>query len=211
MKTKALALIILIQFTIVTTPALAAENAKHSSNNAPAHTQRAIFAGGCFWCMEPPFDQLEGVISTTSGYIGGHKDNPTYEEVSDGSTGHTEAVEIIYDSSKITYPELLDVFWVNIDPLNEKGQFCDYGSQYRSEIFYLDDEQQRQASLSLDKIKQRFDKPVATKVTAATRFYPAEDYHQNYYQVNPVRYNYYRWACGRDARLEELWGKKSGH
>lgn len=173
--------------------------------------KRAIFAGGCFWCMEPPFDQVDGVLSTISGYTGGHQDNPSYKQVSSGSTGHTEAIEIVYDPDKVSYQELLDIYWVNIDPLNSEGQFCDYGSQYRSEIFYLDDEQKKQATATLEKIKIKLGKPVATKVTAAQKFYPAEKYHQDYYQVNPVRYNYYRWACGRDARLKELWGEDAGH
>jgi peptide-methionine (S)-S-oxide reductase len=171
-------------------------------------TERAIFAGGCFWCMEPPFDKLDGVISTTSGYIGGHQKDPTYKQVSAGTTGHTEAVEIVYDPEIVSYQQLLDVFWMNIDPLNSKGQFCDYGSQYRSGVFYLDDQQKALALASLDEVKKKFDKPVVTEVTAASRFYVAEKYHQDYYQKNPVRYNYYRWACKRDQRLDELWGVK---
>ncbi|XOV87861.1 MAG: peptide-methionine (S)-S-oxide reductase MsrA [Pseudomonadota bacterium] len=175
---------------------------------AAAAEAKAIFAGGCFWCMEPPYDKLDGVLATTSGYVGGHKMNPTYQEVSAGRTGHTEAVEITYDPDKISYQQLLDVFWVNIDPLVENRQFCDRGSQYRTGIFYLDEEQKAQAEASKQALvaSGRFDAPIVTEITAAGRFYPAEDYHQDYYLKNPVRYRYYRYSCGRDQRLEELWG-----
>ena len=174
-------------------------------------TETAIFAGGCFWCMEPPFDKLDGVISTTSGYTAGHQKNPTYKQVSAGVTGHTEAIEIVFDPDKVSYEKLLEVFWLNIDPLNAKGQFCDYGTQYRTGIYYLDEQQQKHAEASLAGIKSKLNKPIATEIKAATQFYPAEDYHQNYYQVNPVRYNYYRWSCGRDQRLQELWGEQAAH
>jgi peptide-methionine (S)-S-oxide reductase len=170
----------------------------------------ATFAGGCFWCMEPPFDKLDGVISTTSGYIGGHKDNPTYKEVTSGRTGHTEAVQIVYDPARVSYEELLSEFWHNIDPTNANGQFCDYGSQYRSEIFYHDDMQRKQAEQSraaLVELKP-FDADIVTGITQASTFYPAEEYHQDYYTKNPVRYKFYRYGCGRDKRLEELWGNK---
>ena len=173
-------------------------------------SETAIFAGGCFWCMEPPFDKLDGVVSTTSGYIGGHQKDPSYKQVSAGVTGHTEAVAIVFDPNKVSYEKLLEVFWVNIDPLNDRGQFCDFGTQYRTGIFYLDDNQRKLAEESRQKIINKLGKPVATEITAATTFYPAEDYHQNYYQVNPVRYNYYRWSCGRDRRLKELWGERAG-
>jgi len=168
----------------------------------------ATFAGGCFWCMEGPFDKLPGVVSTTSGYIGGTKENPTYEEVSSGTTGHAEAVQIVYDSSKITYAQLLEVFWRNVDPLTPNAQFCDHGPQYRSAIFFHDAEQQRLAEESKRQLEAsgRFKKPIVTELAAASTFYPAEDYHQDYYQKNPVRYRYYRFGCGRDARLKELWG-----
>lgn len=171
----------------------------------------AIFAGGCFWCMEPPFDKLDGVISTTSGYIGGHKDNPTYKEVSSGTTGHTEAIEIKYDASKIKYKELLTVFWKNIDPTSGNGQFCDRGSQYRPGIFYLNDDQRKAAVNSLNQLEKNkpFKAPVKVEITEATTFYAAEDYHQDYYLTNPVRYKYYRYACGRDKRLEHIWGENS--
>jgi peptide-methionine (S)-S-oxide reductase len=171
----------------------------------------AIFAGGCFWCMEPPFDKLDGVISTTSGYIGGHKDKPTYREVSSGTTGHTEAIEIKYDASKIKYKELLTVFWKNIDPTSGDGQFCDRGSQYRPGIFYLNEDQQKTAVNSLDQLKNNkpFKEPVKVEITKATTFYAAEDYHQDYYLINPIRYKYYRYSCGRDKRLEHIWGESS--
>ncbi len=174
---------------------------------------KATFAGGCFWCMEGPFDKLDGVKSTTSGYIGGYKKNPTYREVSSGTTGHTEAVQIIYDPKKVTYQKLLDVFWVNIDPTVENRQFCDHGSQYRSGIFYHGAEQQQLAEASKAKLEK--DKPfegmIFTEVTAATECYPAEDYHQDYYIKNPIRYKFYRYSCGRDQRLQALWGDRASH
>ncbi|HUT40109.1 MAG TPA: peptide-methionine (S)-S-oxide reductase MsrA [Gammaproteobacteria bacterium] len=172
-------------------------------------TATAIFAGGCFWCMEPPFDKLDGVISTTSGYTGGHKENPTYKEVSRGGTGHAEAMQVVYDPQRISYAQLLDVFWHNIDPTTSDGQFCDWGDQYRSEIFYNTPEQKQlaeQSKAALVELKP-FKEPVVTGISAASTFYPAEDYHQDYYKKNPVRYKFYRYGCGRDQRLEELWGK----
>jgi peptide-methionine (S)-S-oxide reductase len=167
----------------------------------------AIFAGGCFWCMEPPFDKLAGVISTTSGYIGGNVADPSYEQVSAGGTGHAEAVRVVYDPEQVTYQDLLDRFWVNIDPLDPNGQFCDQGSQYRSAIFWLDQEQRRLARQSKAKLEAEagFDRPIVTEITEATTFYPAEGYHQDYYQKNPIRYRFYRTLCGRDARLAALW------
>ncbi len=175
--------------------------------------EAATFAGGCFWCMESPFDKLEGVISTTSGYIGGHKDNPTYHEVSNGTTGHAEAVRVVYDPKKIGYAQLLDVFWHNIDPLDAGGQFCDKGTQYRTGIFYHDQEQMRLAQRSKQDLDQsgRFDQPIVTEITAATAFYPAEEYHQDFYRKNPERYTSYRHHCGRDRRLAELWGVAPEH
>ena len=169
---------------------------------------KATFAGGCFWCMEPPYDKLDGVISTTSGYAGGQKANPTYEEVSAGITGHTEAVEIVYDPSKITYEELLAVFWRNIDPTTPDRQFCDRGSQYRSAIFYHDDAQKQAIEASLAKLEQSkpFSEPIVTEVEPADTFWPAEDYHQDYYKKNPIRCKLYRFGCGRDQRLNQLWG-----
>jgi peptide-methionine (S)-S-oxide reductase len=180
----------------------------HTQAPKPA-VAKATFAGGCFWCMEPPYDKLPGVISTTSGYIGGQKANPTYEEVSSGRTGHTEAVQVVYDPKKVSYEQLLDVFWHNIDPTVKNQQFCDVGSQYRTGIFYHDDEQRRLAEASnaaLEKSKP-FKAPIVTEITRAGEFYPAEEYHQDYYLKNPVRYKFYRNGCGRDARLEQLWGR----
>ena len=187
----------------------AAVNINAAGNNEDTAYEKAIFAGGCFWCMEPPYDKLDGVISTTSGYTGGNKENPTYKEVSRGGTGHTEAIQIVYDPTRISYEELLNEFWHNIDPTNANGQFCDRGSQYRSEIFYQNDEQKKlatQSKAALIELKP-FAAPVVTGVTQASRFYPAENYHQDYYQKNPVRYKFYRYGCGRDQRLKELWGK----
>ncbi len=170
--------------------------------------QKATFAGGCFWCMEPPFDELAGVVSTTSGYIGGHVERPTYGEVSAGGTGHTEAVEVLYDPSTITYAQLLEVFWHNIDPVARNRQFCDSGSQYRSGIFFHDDEQERLARETKETLErsERFSDSIATEITQATAFYPAEEYHQDYYLKNPLRYKFYRYQCGRGKRLEQLWG-----
>ena len=174
-------------------------------------TAVATFAGGCFWCMEPPFDKIDGVISTTSGYTGGQKLNPTYEEVSSGGTGHAEAVQIIYDPNTVSYQQLLKIFWRNVDPTTADRQFCDTGRQYRTAVFYHDEEQKRLAEESkagLEKNKP-FNQAIVTEITPASEFYPAEDYHQNYYQKNPVRYKFYRYNCGRDQRLEELWGNKA--
>ena len=171
----------------------------------PNKTARAIFAGGCFWCMQPPFDKTEGVIKTTVGYTGGKLKNPTYEQVSHEETGHYEAIEVIYDPKKISYDKIVDIFWKNVDPLDDKGQFCDKGNSYLSAIFYLDDVQKNFAQTSLKKVKERFKSDIATKVLPAATFWPAEEYHQSYYKKNPIRYAYYRRACGRDSRLKELW------
>ncbi|MCK0512249.1 peptide-methionine (S)-S-oxide reductase MsrA [Aromatoleum buckelii] len=172
----------------------------------------AIFAGGCFWCMEPPFDGLDGVVSTTSGYTGGHVPNPGYEAVSSGRTGHAEAVRIEYDPEKISYEQLLDVFWRNIDPTDPGGQFCDRGSQYRAQIFYQNDGQRAAAERSRAALvaNKPFAQPVITEIVPATKFYPAEEYHQDYYLKNPLRYKFYRHRCGRDERLEALWGVNDG-
>jgi peptide-methionine (S)-S-oxide reductase len=183
------------------------------SNMASALAQeppaKATFAGGCFWCMESPFDKLDGVLSTISGYTDGHKKNPTYQEVSAGSTGHTEAVQIEYDPSKVSYAKLLEVFWKNIDPTTKDSQFCDHGSQYRSGIYYHGEAQKKAAEASFKSLEQTkpFKNPIVTELDAASIFYPAEGYHQNYYLENPIRYKYYRYGCGRDKRLDELWGK----
>ncbi len=170
--------------------------------------QTATFAGGCFWCMEPAFDSLTGVISTTSGYTGGHQKDPTYEQVSSGTTGHTEAIQIEFDSSKISYEELLAVYWRNIDPTTADRQFCDTGTQYRPAIFYHDAAQKKAVEKSLNAVRQNktFDEAIVTEISPATTFYPAEDYHQDYYLKNPLHYKYYRLACERDKRLEILWG-----
>ena len=181
----------------------------HADNATGQGHAIATFAGGCFWCMEPPYDNIDGVISTTSGYTGGSLDDPTYKQVSGGKTGHTEAVQIVYDPNKVSYAELLDVFWHNIDPTNANGQFCDWGTQYRSEIFYHNDEQRVLASGSKAALEKQkpFKEAVVTNVTTASTFYPAEEYHQDYYLKNPVRYKFYRYGCGRDKRLKELWGE----
>jgi peptide-methionine (S)-S-oxide reductase len=171
-------------------------------------TATATFAGGCFWCMEPPFDKLPGVLSTTSGYTGGTKKHPTYEEVSSGATGHTEAVQVVYDPARITYEKLLDVFWHNIDPTVKDRQFCDVGPMYRTSIFVQNAEQRKLAEASkaaLEKSKP-FKEAIVTPIVDAAEFWPAEEYHQDYYRKNPVRYNYYRTGCGRDRRLTQLWG-----
>ena len=179
-----------------------------SAAAASAQTATATFAGGCFWCMEPPFEKLDGVISVTSGYTGGTKKDPTYEEVSAGGTGHAESVEIAYDPSKISYQKLLDVYWHNVDPVTPNAQFCDHGNQYRTAIFYHDEEQKKAAEKSKQEIEAsgKLGKPIVTQIVAATQFYPAEEYHQDYYKKNPIRYHYYRYNCGRDQRLEQLWG-----
>lgn len=184
-----------------------------SSPATAAALQKATFAGGCFWCMEAPFDKLEGVVSVTAGYTGGSVKKPTYEQVSAGSTGHTEAVQIVYDPARISYSRLLDVFWHNIDPTVKDRQFCDKGNQYRSGIFYHNSEQQQsalQSKTALEKSKP-FKEPIVTEMVPATEFYPAEEYHQHYYKKNPLRYKYYRNGCGRDKRLKELWGSLAGH
>ena len=167
---------------------------------------KATFAGGCFWCMEPPFDALVGVTATTSGFTGGHQPNPSYKDVSAGSTGHVEAVQIKYDPAQLSYQELLDVYWRNIDPVDDGGQFCDRGQEYLSAIFYQNAEEKRLAEQSKAAIEKRLGRPVSTNIRPAAQFYAAEDYHQDYYRNNPLRYKYYRYSCGRDQRLEELWG-----
>ncbi len=173
----------------------------------------ATFAGGCFWCMEPPFDKLDGVLSTISGYTGGTVQRPTYEQVSAGRTGHAEAVQVTYDPSKVSYEKLLDVFWHNIDPTVKDRQFCDIGSQYRSAIFVHDAEQRRAAEASKAALQRNkpFKGDVVTEIVDAGPFYPAEEYHQDYYLKNPIRYRYHRAGCGRDAKLKELWGELAGH
>ena len=188
-------------------------NSPSISETAKGGQAIATFAGGCFWCMEGPFDELDGVMSTTSGYTGGQTVDPTYEEVSAGGTGHAEAVQVVYDPQKISYQELLAVYWPNTDPTTPDAQFCDHGSQYRPEIFYHDDKQRQSAEASKEEIKRTktFSAPLVTEITQATAFYPAEEYHQDFYQKNPIRYKFYRFTCGRDARLATLWGDEARH
>jgi peptide-methionine (S)-S-oxide reductase len=174
--------------------------------------ETAIFAGGCFWCEETAFDGLPGIIGVTSGYTGGQTPNPTYEQVSAGVTGHAESVQVIFDPSKISYQKLLDVFWHNVDPTQANGQFCDHGNQYRSAIFYRDESQRIAAEESKKKLEEQpqFKGKIVTQIVPASRFYPAEEYHQKFYKKNPVRYHAYRLGCGRDARLKAIWGKEAG-
>lgn len=188
--------------------ALAGAMSGAAAQQAAQRQATAIFAGGCFWCMEPPFDALDGVISTTSGYTSGTQPNPTYAQVSTGKTGHTEALKIVYDPSKISYEKLLEVFWRNHDPLTANGQFCDRGSQYRAGIYYGSEKEKQLAEASKAALEKsgRFKQRIVTEIVAATTFYPAEDYHQDYYLKNPVRYKYYSTSCGRARRLNELWG-----
>jgi peptide-methionine (S)-S-oxide reductase len=198
----------LLAVLLLGTAAIAPRLAGAQTQPPPPGLAVATFAGGCFWCMEPPFDKLEGVISTTSGYTGGAKRNPTYREVSSGGTGHAEAVQVVYDPVKVSYEKLLQVFWVNVDPTDAGGQFCDRGSQYRTGIFVHDATQRKLAEASkaaLEKSKP-FKEPVVTEIVPAGEFWAAEDYHQDYYKKNPLRYKYYRNGCGRDQRLQALWG-----
>jgi len=176
-----------------------------------AKTEKAIFAGGCFWCVEADFDKVPGVIATTSGYIGGNVANPTYQQVSAKTTGHAEAVEIVYDPAKVSYAQLLEHFWRTIDPTTKDRQFCDSGTPYRTAIFALDGTQLKAAQASLAALEKSkpFPEPIVTQIALAGPFYAAEDYHQDYYKKNPVRYQYYRTSCGRDARLKQLWGAKA--
>jgi peptide-methionine (S)-S-oxide reductase len=170
---------------------------------------KAYFAGGCFWCMEEAFEKVDGVLDAVSGYMGGAVKNPSYEEVSTGRTGHAESVEVRYDPSKVTYAQLLEVFWRNVDPITPDAQFCDHGNQYRAAIFYQTEEEKRAAEDSKRAIEQskRFSTPIVTQLTGASEFYPAEEYHQDFYKKNPVRYKFYKFTCGRAQRLETLWGK----
>ena len=172
-------------------------------------TAKAYFAGGCFWCMEEAFEKVDGVLTVVSGYMGGTVANPTYEQVSDGRTGHAEAIEVTYDTTKVTYQKLLDSFWRNIDPVTPNAQFCDHGTQYRAAVFYSTDEEKRLAEESKSKIEQskRLPVPIVTQLVQASTFYQAENYHQDYYKKNPLRYKYYKYSCGRAQRLEALWGK----
>ena len=170
---------------------------------------KAYFAGGCFWCMEEVFENVEGVLSVTSGYMGGTVARPSYEEVSAGRTGHAESVEVVYDPAKVSYQKLLDAFWLNVDPITPNAQFCDHGSQYRSAIFFQSDEEKRTSETSKQAIEQssRFKDQIVTQIVMASQFYPAEEYHQDFYKKNPIRYKFYKYNCGRAQRLETLWGK----
>ena len=173
------------------------------------NNQKATFAGGCFWCMQPVFDKMKGTVSTTVGYTGGAKENPTYEEVSSGKTGHTEAIEVVFDPSQVTYPELLDAFWRSVDPTDPRGQFADQGSQYRTGIFYHDEEQKLLAEESKEVLAKsgKFDHPIVTEISPASKFYKAEDYHQKYYVKNAGHYLQYKVGSGREGFLKRLWGK----
>ncbi|MFN3201332.1 MAG: peptide-methionine (S)-S-oxide reductase MsrA [Bradymonadia bacterium] len=194
-------------------PGVGSAPSKALSDTPPAGMEIATFAGGCFWCMEGPFDAIEGVQETLSGYTDGHKLNPTYKEVSAGYTGHTEAIRVIFDPKKVTYAQLVEIFWHNIDPTTENRQFCDAGTQYRTGIYYHSAEQKRIAEASKAKLVAAKTLPgaVVTPVKAANPFYAAEDYHQDFYKKNPTHYQRYRRGCGRDARLKELWGESAGH
>ncbi|GAB4237435.1 MAG: peptide-methionine (S)-S-oxide reductase MsrA [Deltaproteobacteria bacterium] len=196
----------------------AASAAGDGGRNQPMETtsnrlEKATFAGGCFWCMEAPFDKLPGVVSVTPGYTGGTVKNPTYRQVSDGGTGHTESVQILFDPSRIDYARLLDVYWRNTDPTVADRQFCDAGSQYRPAIFFHSEEQRLAALKSKEALEKTkpFKEPIVTEITKAGEFYPAEEYHQHYYKKNPIRYRFYRSGCGRDRRLKQLWGESAGH
>lgn len=173
---------------------------------------RAIFAGGCFWCMEEVFEGVPGVVSVVSGYTGGAQSNPTYEQVSGGTTGHAESIEVVFDPAKVSYERLLEVFWRNVDPTTRDRQFCDRGNQYRPAIFYRDEAQKQLAEASRQRIEREksFREPLAVEIVAASTFYPAEDYHQDFFKRNPIRYKFYKFNCGRAQRLEELWGKQAG-
>jgi len=180
-----------------------------SPSQASAESDSAVFAGGCFWCMEEAYDKVDGVTATTSGYTGGNTDNPTYQQVVAGGTGHAEAVKVDYDSDQVDYETLLHVFWRNIDPFAVDRQFCDKGPSYRSAIFPMDAEQRAMAETSREAVAERFDREIATEISDFNAFYPAEDYHQNYYAENQVRYRFYKSACGRVDRLEEVWGEEA--
>ena len=201
-----------LAFTLSLTGAALADGPTKRAEPPPTGLVVATFAAGCFWCVEPPFDKTEGVVSTTSGYTGGTVAGATYRQVGAGGTGHTEAVRVVFDPAKVSYDKLLDVYWRNVDPLDGGGQFCDRGAEYRPAIFVHDDEQRRAAEASKAALSAsgRFKQPIAVAVEPAKEFWVAEEYHQDYYLKNPVKYRYYRWGCGRDARLEELWGKKEG-
>jgi peptide-methionine (S)-S-oxide reductase len=200
--------------TLLFTLAVAASAARGADAPAPViRTAKATFAGGCFWCMQPAFDGLTGVISTTVGYTGGTTKNPSYQEVGSGTTGHAESIEVEYDPQKVSYEALLEVFWHNVDPTDSGGQFCDRGTPYRSAIFYHDGEQKRLAEESKAEVAKelRVSGPIVTEIVPASTFYRAEEYHQSYSQKNPLRYRFYRRGCGRDGRIAEVWGRPGTH
>ncbi len=196
-------------FSLMTFGVFAQEN--KAANNE--HLEKAVFAGGCFWCMETPFEKITGVKEVISGFTGGGTEDPTYREVSSGRTGHCEAVEVIYDPQRVSYSKLLNIFWHNIDPTDPGGQFNDRGNQYRTEIFYFSEEQKQLAERSKKKLEKSgvFKKTIVTNITPAATFYPAEDYHQDYYKKNPIQYKFYRFNSGRDQFLDGIWGKKREH
>jgi peptide-methionine (S)-S-oxide reductase len=201
------------RWLVLAMTALAVPNAWAQSAAQTAKTETAIFAGGCFWCVESDFDKIDGVLATTSGYVGGRKVNPSYQEVSAGWTGHTEAVKVEFDPTRVSYAQLLEKFWPTIDPTVKDQQFCDVGSQYRTGIYPLNEAQLKSAQASkaaLERTKP-FSQPIVTEIVIAGTFYPAEEYHQDYYTKNPIRYGFYRKNCGRDARLKQLWGAKATH
>ena len=184
----------------------AEDPASAAPNLAPAVSDTATFAGGCFWCMEPPYDKIDGVASTTSGFAGGDEVDPSYREVASGTTNHTEVVQVVYDSTEVSYDRLLRVYWHNVAPFDGTGQFCDRGSQYRPAIFAHNDRQHQRAQESKETVAAQFDREIAVQVQSLDAFYAAEKYHQNYYEKNPRDYERYRNGCGRDARLQEIWG-----
>ncbi|MGI9429240.1 MAG: peptide-methionine (S)-S-oxide reductase MsrA [Bythopirellula sp.] len=189
-----------------------AEETDPASESVPAvdqSIQTATFAGGCFWCMEPPFDNLDGVIATTSGYTGGRTVNPSYDQVKTGRTGHIESLQVKFDSSVVRYEQLLALFWHNVDPTQSAGQFCDRGNQYRTVIFYHDEDQKQLAEKTKADVRMELGKRIQTDIVKASTFYTAEEYHQDYYTKNPTKYKFYRWKCGRDAQLDALWGAKA--
>lgn len=196
----------MLMFAILLVGAWTAQSISRAATDATP--SKAYFAGGCFWCMEEAFEKVEGVLSATSGYMGGRVANPSYEEVSAGRTGHAESVEVVYDPSRVSYQKLLEAFWHNVDPLTPNAQFCDHGSQYRSAIFYQTDEEKRASETSKQALEQskRFTEPIVTQIVQASQFYPAEEYHQDFYKKNPIRYKFYKYNCGRAQRLETLWG-----
>ena len=203
---KRLSLIAAMAAALTACSASAQDGLASDSAAAEDAQARAYFAMGCFWCGEADFEKLDGVYEAVSGYAGGHKEDPNYEEVTAGGTGHYEAVRVSYDPAKLSYQDLLNVFWRNVDPFDAAGQFCDKGESYRAAIFPKNAAERAQAEASLQAVKRRFDQSVATRIVAAPTFYPAEDYHQDYYKKNPIRYKFYRTSCGRDDRLEEVWG-----